>query len=164
MSDLSINEAVDLAESYVTKVAKPFEKVRDVLRAAIEAQAAVEKSKREIAFLDTQIEGVKGELARRQAEHDAFNERAAQETAEIGRELDALREHVATVRNEAQQQMNEARTAAAIVVANAESDSAVRKAALEAEVSNLETRKKALEDAIGALKAGVAAMDAMGGR
>jgi chromosome segregation ATPase len=164
MSDLNINEAVDLAESYVTRVAKPFEKVRDVLRAAIDAQATVETAKRQLAFLDTQVEGTKGELARRQAEHDAFNERAAQETAEIGRELDALREHVATVRNEAQQQMNEARAAAAIVVANAESDAAVRKAALEAEVANLETRKKALEDSISALKAGVAALGLLDGR
>lgn len=164
MSELSVNEAVDLAESYVTKVAKPFEKVRDVLRAAIDADVARQAAESALAVLREDKHRLKVEVDTIQAEMVALREQANAETLAIGTELQALREQVAAVRNEAQQQMNEARAAAGIVVAEAESEAAAKKAGLLAEVAGLETRKGALEDAIKALKAGVASLDALGGR
>lgn len=145
MSDLSIHEAVDLAESYVTRIAKPFEKVRDVLRAAIDAQAALEKANTQLQNRAEQIDAADATLARKQAEVAAYHEAAAQETGAIGRELDALREHVSQVRNEAQEQMNNARVASAAVIASAEADAAARKVALDAEIASLETRKAELD-------------------
>jgi lysozyme family protein len=163
MSDeLSIHEAVDLAERYVTRIAKPFERVRDVLRASIEAQAKYDYAQKELGYLNATIYNTDQARMEKERAFEDYNKKVTAETLELANEMTALRDQVDAARNEAQQQMNEARAAAAKVVADAKAETAGALAGLQAEIAGLETRKAALEDAIGALKAGVAALG--GGR
>jgi hypothetical protein len=163
MSDeLSIHEAVDLAERYVTRIAKPFERVRDVLRAAIEAQAKYDYAQKELGYLNATIYNTDQARMEKERAFEEFNKQVTAETLQLGNEMAALRDKVHAERNEAQAAIATAHADAAKSIADAKAEAAGALAGLQAEIAGLETRKAALEDAIGALKAGVAALG--GGR
>ena len=129
--ELSIHAAADLARGYVTRVVKPFQKVEEVLRAAINAQAMLEQAELRIAALEREEHELRGRLqtlgvtlALKEAEvTDAEHESA--------RVLDTLRAQVLEATQAAQGVIQDLDESAAAKRATLNADYEARAAVLE---------------------------------
>jgi len=62
MAEMSIREALDLAENWYTKSVRPFEKFRDALAVAREVEVLTERARNEATALQQKIAAMKGEI------------------------------------------------------------------------------------------------------
>ena len=157
---MELGEALDAARGYVTRVAKPFQKIEEVLAAAQDAAALVLEANARLASLAAEEQAAQERLEQlwRDAE-TAANGLADFET--FARDATAvLRAQVGEAQTRYDTVAAEMTELAAAKRAQLDADYDARLTILQAEIDALELRKAALTKAVDALRASVAIIEA----
>ena len=157
---MELGEALDAARGYVTRVAKPFQKLEEVLAAAQDAAALVLEANARLAALAAQEQAAQERLHYLADAQATAEWQRTQFEASARLTADALRAQV----GEAQTQYDTAAAhlaeMAAAKRAQLDADYDARLTILQAEIDALELRKAALTKAVDALRASVAIIEA----
>ena len=157
---MELGEALDAARGYVTRVAKPFQKLEEVLAAAQEASALVLEANARLEALAAQEQAAQERL-QRFAAAQADAERALDDFHRDARlKMDALHAGVNEARRRHDITTNQLDEMAAAKRAQLDADYDARLTILQAEIDALELRKAALTKAVDALRASVAIIEA----
>ena len=159
---MDLGTAVDLAEGYVTKVAKPFEKVRDVLRAAIDAEARTQSAEGRVRALAQQEDDLRQEVHRLTQETALLGPRLLVARQEYDEGLKTLNASMKEATQAAQEVIRSAEESAAAKRAVLDADYDARKTALHAEIEALEVRKRLLEGEFATIRSRVAEVMGVG--
>lgn len=161
MDDLDLSTAVDLAEGYAARLrkeAKPFERVTEVLRAALNAQALLRDADTRLAALETEEHATRNRLQSLSLQLPLLEADVAEARQHTTTTLDDLRRQMTEATQAAQEVIREAEASAAAKLAQLEADYAAREDVLRAEVDALLLQKTTLTETIEAVKAQVAAL------
>ena len=160
---MELGEALDAARGYVTRVAKPFQKIEEVLAAAQEASVMILEANARVSILAAQEHAAQERLQHLRETQETDEAVLADFEKSARDRIDALRADV----NEAQARYDTATgqltEMAAANRARLDADYDARLTILQAEIDALEIRKAALSRAVDALRASVAAIEATAG-
>ena len=157
---MELGEALDAARGYVTRVAKPFQKLEEVLAAAQDAAALVLEANARLAALAAEEQAAQGRLQQLAAAQDTAQNSLAAVENETRLRMDALRIGVAEMQWRYDIKASELDATAAAKRAQLDADYDARLTILQAEIDALELRKAALTKAVDALRASVAIIEA----
>ena len=150
--------ALDHARGFYARVVKPFERLPEILEAAVNAENLVREAERRLTALGAEEHSARNRLQSLSLQLPLLEADVDEARRHTTTTLDALTRQMTEATQAAQEVIRTAEVSAAAKLAQLEADYAAREEALIGEVDALLLQKTKLADAIQAMQAQVAAL------